>query len=81
MNQVKSKGFNESRFNENSTTEELKVLGAWTGNFKNYFSISESNFGSKKYEVENWAKIRTQEQDARNAAKPVQRTVVIEKTN
>ena len=57
----------------------MSVLGSYAGNYKNYFSNSESNFGSKKYEVENWAKIRAEEKAARDAAKPVQRTVVIEK--
>lgn len=68
-----------SQFNENSTTDELKVLGGYTGNYKNYFSNSSTNYGSKLYEVENWAKLRAAEQEAKELAKPVQRTVVIEK--
>lgn len=68
-----------SGFNKDSTNDELKALGAWPGNFRNYFTDDASNFGSKKYEVENWAKLRAQEQDAREASRPVLRTVVIEK--
>jgi len=68
-----------SKFNKDSTNDELKALGAWPGNFRNYFTDDASNFGSKKYEVENWAKLRTQEQVAREASRPVLRTVVIEK--
>ena len=70
-----------SKFGPNSTNEELSVLGAYSSNYKNYFSDNPSNFGSKKYEVENWAKIRAEEQQAKDAAKPIQRTVVIEKVN
>ena len=68
-----------SKFNKDSTNDELKALGAWPGNFRNYFTDDASNFGSKKYEVENWTKIRAEEQAAKDAAKPVQRTVIIEK--
>ena len=68
-----------SKFGPNSTNDELSVLGAYSSNYKNYFSDNPSNFGSKKYEVENWAKIRAEEQQAKDAAKPIQRTVVIKK--
>ena len=68
-----------SKFGPNSTNDELSVLGAYSSNYKNYFSDSASNFGSKKYEVENWEKIRAEEQAAKDASKPIQRTVVIEK--
>ena len=68
-----------TKFGPNSTNDELSVLGAYSSNYKNYFSDSASNFGSKKYEVENWAKIRAEEQAAKDASKPIQRTVVIEK--
>ena len=47
--------------------------------YRDYFSTSSSNYASRYYKAENWAKLRTQEQEARDAAKPVQRTVVIEK--
>ncbi len=68
-----------SKFNENTPTEELAVLGAYSSSYKQYFSNNPSNYGSKKYEAENRAKIVAQEQAAKDAAKPVQRTVVIEK--
>ena len=55
------------------------MLGSYSGSYRNYFTDKETNLGSKKYEVENWNKIRAEEQQAKDAAKPIQRTVVIEK--
>ena len=68
-----------SKFGPNSTSEELKVLGSYSGTYKNYFSDSTTHFGAKKYETQNWNKIRAEEQQARELSKPVQRTVVIQK--
>lgn len=69
-----------SQFNENSTEDELKVLGtAYISMYKSYFSNSPTEYGAKKYEVENWNKIREREQKIKDMSKPVQRTVVIEK--
>ena len=68
-----------SKFSATSTNEELGVLGSYSGSYRNYFTDKETNFGSKKYEVENWAKIRAEEQTAKDMSKPVQRTVVIKK--
>ena len=69
-----------SKFDENSTNEELAVFGTTLCQpYRDYFSTSSSNYASRYYKAENWAKLRTQEQEARDAAKPVQRTVVIEK--
>ena len=48
--------------------------------YMRYFSDNPDNYGSKMYEQENWDKLRKQEQAARDAAKPVKRTVVVEKT-
>ena len=68
-----------SKFGPSSTKEELKVLGSYTGHYQSYFSDNPSNYGSKKYEAENRAKIVAQEKAAKDASKPIQRTVVIEK--
>lgn len=77
--QFRQKGLNYDDFNENMSVEEFKVVGSWPGSHKKYFSTDPDEYGSKMYEVENWEKLRQQEQAARDAAKPVQRTVVIEK--
>lgn len=68
-----------SKFGPSSTIEELKVLGSYTGHYQSYFSNNPSNYGSKKYEAENRAKIVAQEKAVKDASKPIQRTVVIEK--
>ena len=60
------------------------ILGVSEGTAKNlvkYFSSDPNNYSSKMYEVENWNKLRQQEDAAREAAKPIKRTVVIAKAN
>ena len=70
-----------SKFDENTTLDELKAaLGSsYTSHYKRYFTKNSNDYGSKFYEKENWAKIRAQEQQAKELSKPVKRTVVIEK--
>ena len=68
-----------------STEEELKsVLGSLCGDTQvklifNYFSEDSTNYASKNFETANWAKLMQQAENARSIAKPVKRTVVIEK--
>lgn len=66
-------------FGFNLTGEEVSVLGDAVDMYLRYFSDNPNNYGSKMYELENWQKLRQQGQEAKDTAKPVKRTVVIEK--
>ncbi len=79
------KGLNATDYGTDTTAETLmSILGVSEGTAKNlvkYFSSDPNNYSSKMYEVENWNKLRQQEDAARDAAKPIKRTVVIAKAN
>ncbi len=77
--QFRKRGFDESDFNYDMTEKEFEALGNWPSTHKNYYSTDPENFNSKMYENENWEKLRQQEKTAKEAAKPIKRTVVIEK--
>ena len=69
----------------NSTEAEIKeILGSLAGSTQvklifDYFSEDPTNYASKNFEAANWTKLMQQAENARSIAKPVKRTVVIEK--
>ena len=70
-----------SDYNINSTDEEFTALSnaTYAKSHRLYYSENIDDYGSKMHEEANWERLRQQEQAAKDAAKPVQRTVVIEK--